>query len=124
MKINREGYRIIFGSGIVFLSCWLLFYYLFQPFLHRFCVVFGGNDLRVVAGLREVRAFVTIYPFFERGDAPCFRTVEIVVQYADRLRKGYYQCLVICCVRLHCSSIYCYYSTIYPVLLGTPPMSG
>lgn len=29
MKINKEGYRIIFGSGVVFLLCWLLVYYLF-----------------------------------------------------------------------------------------------
>ena len=29
-----------------------------QPFLHGFCVVFGGNDRRVVADLREARAFV------------------------------------------------------------------
>lgn len=29
-----------------------------QPFLHGFRVVFGGDDRRVVADLRETRAFV------------------------------------------------------------------
>ena len=33
-------------------------YMALQPFLHVFCVVFGGNDRRVVADLREARAFV------------------------------------------------------------------
>lgn len=88
-------------------------------------IVFGGNDRRVFTRLRKARAFVAVYPLFERGHAPRFRVVEIVVQCADRLCKGYYQCPVICCILFHRSSIYCfYYSTIYPVLLGTPPMSG
>lgn len=38
MKINREGYRIIFCSGIIILSCWLLFYYLFVS--HRSTIMF------------------------------------------------------------------------------------
>lgn len=29
-----------------------------QPLLYVFCVVFGGNDRRVFARLREARAFV------------------------------------------------------------------
>lgn len=96
-----------------------------QPLLYVFRVVFGGNDRRVFARLREARAFVAVYPLFERGDTPCFCVIEIAVQYADRLREGYYQCPVICCIRFHCPFIYCfYYSTIYPVLFCTPPMSG
>lgn len=96
-----------------------------QPLLYVFRVVFGGNDRRVFVRLREACAFVAVDPLFERGDTSCFHVVEIAVQYADRLRKGYYQCPVICCVLFHRSSIYCfYYSTMYPVLLGTPPVSG
>ncbi len=38
MKINKEGYRIIFGSGVVLLLCWLLFYYLFVS--HRNTIMF------------------------------------------------------------------------------------
>lgn len=96
-----------------------------QPLLYVFRVVFGGNDRRVFARLREARAFVAVYPLFERGDTSRFRVVEIVAQCADRLREGYYQCPVICCIRFHCPFIYCfYYSTIYPVLFCTPTMSG
>ena len=96
-----------------------------QPLLHVLYVVFRGNDRRAVARLREACAFVAVDPLFERGDAPCFHVVEIVVQCADWFRKGYYQCPVIYSVLFHRSSIYCfYYSTMYPVLLGTPPMSG
>lgn len=29
MKINKEGYRIVFTSGLVLFVCWLLFYWLF-----------------------------------------------------------------------------------------------
>lgn len=85
-------------------------------------IVFGGNDRQVFACLREARAFVAVYPLFERGYAPRFRVVEIVVQCADQLRKGCYQCPVICCV-LFSSFVYLY-STIHPVLLDSPPMSG
>ena len=85
-------------------------------------IVFGGNDRQVFACLREARAFVAVYPLFERGQAPRFRVVERVVQCADQLRKGCYQCPVICCV-LFSSFVYLY-STIHPVLLDTPPMSG
>ena len=85
-------------------------------------IVFGGNDRQVFACLREARAFVAVYPHFERGHAPRFRVVERVVQCADQLRKGCYQCPVICCV-LFSSFVYLY-STIHPVLLDTPPMSG
>lgn len=85
-------------------------------------IVFGGNDRQVFACLREARAFVAVYPLFERGHALRFRVVEIVVQCADQLRKGCYQCPVICCV-LFSSFVYLY-STIHPVLLDTPPMSG
>lgn len=61
-------------------------------------IVFGGNDRRVFTRLRKACAFVAVYPLFERGHAPRFRVVEIVVQCADQLRKGCYQCPVICCV--------------------------
>lgn len=36
MKINKEGYRIIFGSGVVFLLGWLLFYHLFVSYRNTF----------------------------------------------------------------------------------------
>lgn len=62
--------------------------------------LFGGND-RCSIRLREVRAFIAIYPLFERGDNPRFRIVEIVIQYADRLCESYYQCPIIYSVLFH-----------------------
>lgn len=49
-----------------------------------------------LANLRETRAFIRLYPFFESGCSPCLGSIEYTVQFFDAFIECYYYRFVCC----------------------------
>lgn len=81
MKINKEGYRIIWGSEIIFLSCWLLFYYLFVN--NRSTIIFQLSTVLLVVFWLYIITFFREPKRIRISDpslvfAPCYGRVVVI----------------------------------------------
>ena len=88
MKINREGHRIIGISGILFLICWLMIFYMFVN--HRSTGMFYGfTAFLIIFWLYIITFFRELSEFFLNDKKSFFEIAKISLRFGHK--KGDHQ---------------------------------